>query len=75
MWGAGSGISHPSWAPVIATNVELHVFPEYREQLGAAVLALISALKDADIDAVDAGPNGVVSKNRDVIHIWIGDRQ
>jgi hypothetical protein len=75
IFGAGSGISRPRWAPVIARNVEIHVPHEYREQLDPAAKALISALNDIGIVAADAGPGGVVSQNEDVIHIWIGDRQ
>jgi hypothetical protein len=76
VFGAGSGDPKPArWAPVLAANVEVHVFDEYRQQLGPALIALVAALKEAGITAADAGASGVVSKNKDVIHIWIGEKQ
>ncbi len=70
--GGGGGIVGS--APVTATNVEIHVFAEYRDQLGPAADALISALNGIGIVASDAGPNAV-SVNKDAIHIWIGEKR
>lgn len=71
--GGGQGGTAGS-APVTAANVEIHVFAEYRDQLGPAADALILALKGAGIVATDGGPNAV-SVNKDAIHIWVGDKR
>jgi hypothetical protein len=70
----GGGGGNVGSAPVTATNVEIHVFAGYHDQLGPAADALISALNGIGIVTTDAGPNAV-SINKDAIHIWIGDKR
>ena len=71
---APSQANLPRSGSAAATNVGIHVFPEYREQLGPAAAALVSALKGIGITAAEADSN-IVSVNKDAIHIWIGEKQ
>lgn len=66
--------NRPVSGSVAATNVEIHIHPEFRKQLVLAATALVSALNDAGIVAVDAGFNAN-STNTDAIHILIGEKR
>jgi hypothetical protein len=68
------GPSRPLSGAVAAVNVEIHVNPPARHLLSAAATALVTALNNAGIAAVDAGHN-THSENTDAIHVLIGTKR
>jgi len=68
------GPHRPPSGSVAAQNVEIHLHPESREKLLPAATALISVLKEIDIEAKDAGFNAH-TVNVDAIHILIGEKR
>jgi hypothetical protein len=64
----------PLSGAVGATNVEIHIRPEERTELGPAAAALISVLKEIGVEATDKGFNSH-STNANAIHIHIGDKR
>lgn len=69
-------LKFPSSASAIVFDVNVYVFPEYRDQLGGAASALIAALNSAGIVAAPADSDVQVSNvNKDAIHILIGEKR
>ena len=64
----------PMSGVVAAQNVEIHLHPDRREQLLPAASALVTALSEAGIAAIDAGYNAHNGNNA-AIHILIGDKR
>ena len=59
---------------VAAQDVEIHVHPESREKLGPHTAALVAALNEIGVAAIDRGFNAH-SQNVDAIHILVGDKR
>jgi hypothetical protein len=76
--GVGATAIHrgnrPVSGPVAAQNVELHLYPDFRDALLPAATALVSALRDVGIEAQIAAYN-TYDSNDDAIHILIGEKQ
>lgn len=64
----------PVMGAVAAQDVEIHVHPESREKLGPPAAALVAALNEIGVAAIDRGFNAH-SQNVDAIHILVGDKR
>jgi hypothetical protein len=64
----------PGMGAVAAQDVEIHVHPQSRATLGPAASALVAALNEIGIAAIDRGFNAH-SSNVDAIHILVGERR